>query len=129
MLHTATSLLVPVANASNERLTRFEYPYSGQRQRLACAAKVANCVQVVAPQRVALLSETPTVLHSPECGAYGAKAYTQFATCAAVGYLARRAETRVREVGEAYRENVGNEREPGRCRLKRKTLRGPSGKH
>ena len=33
--------LVLVANASNERLTRFEYPYSGQRQRMVCAAQVA----------------------------------------------------------------------------------------
>ncbi|CAG9249714.1 hypothetical protein PCAR4_260020 [Paraburkholderia caribensis] len=36
---------------------------------------------------------------------------------------------RVRGAGEAYREDVGNEREAGRCRLKRKTLRGPSGKY
>ncbi|CAG9242555.1 hypothetical protein PCAR4_120114 [Paraburkholderia caribensis] len=32
---------------------------------------------------------------------YGAKAYTQFATWAAVDYLARRAATRAREAGEA----------------------------
>ena len=36
--------LVPVANASNKRLTRFNYPYPGQRQRMVCAAQVANCV-------------------------------------------------------------------------------------
>ena len=44
ILHTATSLFVCVANALNERLTRFEYPYQGKRQRMVCAAQVANCV-------------------------------------------------------------------------------------
>src|SRR6266702_2679582 len=43
-LHTAVPWLVLVANASNERLTRFEYPYSGKQQRMVCAAQVANCV-------------------------------------------------------------------------------------
>ena len=43
-LHTAVSLFACVANASNERLTRLEYPYSGKRQRMVCAAQVANCV-------------------------------------------------------------------------------------
>jgi len=33
-----------VANASNERLTHFKYPHQGQRQRMVCAAQVANCV-------------------------------------------------------------------------------------
>jgi len=73
MLHTATSLLALVANASNRCLTRFEYPYSGQRQRLACAAQVANGVQVVAPQRVALLRGGTRALsvRSEACGALG----------------------------------------------------------
>jgi hypothetical protein len=44
ILHTATSWLVPVANASNECLTRFKHPYNGRRQRMVCAAQVANCV-------------------------------------------------------------------------------------
>jgi len=35
---------MPVANASNERLTRFGYPYPVKRQRMVCAAQVANCV-------------------------------------------------------------------------------------
>jgi len=35
---------VLVANALNECLTRFKHPYNGQRQRLVCAAQVANCV-------------------------------------------------------------------------------------
>jgi hypothetical protein len=56
-------------------------------------------------------------------------AYTQFATWAAVDYVTRCAATRAYEVGEAYRENVGNEHEQAYCRVKRKTLRGPSGKH
>ena len=43
-LHTATPLFSCVANASNRRLTRFEYPYSGKRQRMVYAAQVANCV-------------------------------------------------------------------------------------
>ncbi|BCF95590.1 hypothetical protein PPGU19_001590 [Paraburkholderia sp. PGU19] len=60
---------------------------------------------------------------------YGAKAYTQFATWAAEDYLARRAATRAHEAGEANRENVGNARELARCRVKRKTLWGPSGKN
>ena len=56
-------------------------------------------------------------------------AYTLFATWAAVDYLARHSVMRAREAGEAYRENVGNEREQVRCRVKRKTLLGPSGKN
>ena len=76
-----------------------------------------------------LLPETPTLLLSPEWCAYGAKAYTQFATWAAADYLARSATTRADEVSEAYRENVGNAREQARCRVKRKNLWGPSGKH
>ena len=47
-----------------------------------------------------------------------ATAYTQFATWAAVDYLARRAATRVHEAGEAYRESVGNAREQLRYRVK-----------
>jgi len=35
---------MPVANASNERITRFECPYPGKRQRTVWAAQVANCV-------------------------------------------------------------------------------------
>ncbi|MEX3972727.1 hypothetical protein, partial [Paraburkholderia caribensis] len=34
ILHTPAPWLVPVANASNKRLTRFNYPYPGQRQRM-----------------------------------------------------------------------------------------------
>ncbi|BCZ78626.1 hypothetical protein PTKU64_23010 [Paraburkholderia terrae] len=45
-------------------------------------------------------------------------AYTQFATWAAVDYLARHAETREREAGEAQRKSVGNEREQEGCRVK-----------
>ncbi|BCF93516.1 hypothetical protein PPGU16_65830 (plasmid) [Paraburkholderia largidicola] len=56
-------------------------------------------------------------------------AYTQFATWAAVDCLAPHAEAQAREAGEAYRENVGNEFEQVRCRVKRKTRWGPSGKH
>src|ERR1700751_3760031 len=44
-----------VANALNERLTDFKHPHKGKRQRMVCAAQVANCVQVVASYRVALL--------------------------------------------------------------------------
>ena len=76
-----------------------------------------------------LLPETPTLLLSPEWCAYGAKAYTQFATWAAEDYLARRAATRVHEAGEAYRESVGNAREQVRCRVKRGTGWGPSGRY
>ncbi|BFG72911.1 hypothetical protein PTKU46_09440 [Paraburkholderia terrae] len=43
-LHMTAPWSVLVANALNERLTRFEYPYSGKRQRMVCAAQVANCV-------------------------------------------------------------------------------------
>ena len=55
-------------------------------------------------------------------------AYTQFATWAAVDYLARHAETRAREAGEAHRKSAGNERGSRGCRVKRKNLRGPSGR-
>ena len=44
MLHTAAFLFACVANVLNVRLTRFEYRYSGKRQRMVCAAQVANCV-------------------------------------------------------------------------------------
>jgi len=44
ILHTTVPSLVPIANASNERLTRFKHPYSDMRQRMVCAAQVANCV-------------------------------------------------------------------------------------
>src|SRR5690349_19398583 len=44
ILHTPVPSSVLVARASNERLTRFEHPYSGQRQRMVHAAQVANCV-------------------------------------------------------------------------------------
>jgi len=40
----AARLFAYVANASNERLTRFEFPYLGKRRRMVCAAQVANCV-------------------------------------------------------------------------------------
>ena len=43
-LHMTVPWAVLVATASNERLTRFEYPCLGKRQRMACAAQVANCV-------------------------------------------------------------------------------------
>jgi hypothetical protein len=43
---------------------------------------------------------------------------TQFATWAAVDYLARHAETRAREAGEAQRKSVGNEGEQEGCRVK-----------
>jgi len=36
--------LLPVANASNKRLTRFNYPYQVERLRTVYAAQVANCV-------------------------------------------------------------------------------------
>ncbi len=54
---------------------------------------------------------------------------TQFATWAAVEYLARRAVTRVREPGDAHRKSAGNARGSRGCRVKRKNLRGPSGKY
>ncbi|MEM5354466.1 hypothetical protein, partial [Paraburkholderia caribensis] len=57
------------------------------------------------------------------------RADTQFATWAAVDYLARRAEKQVREAGEAHRKSAGNERGSCDCRVKRKNLRGPSGKN
>ncbi|BDC42342.1 hypothetical protein PTKU15_56390 [Paraburkholderia terrae] len=55
-------------------------------------------------------------------------AYTQFATWAAVEYLAWHGGARVREVGDAHRKSVGNAREHVRCRVKRKNLWGPSGR-
>ncbi|BCF91221.1 hypothetical protein PPGU16_42880 [Paraburkholderia largidicola] len=44
ILHAAVHLFAFVANALNVRLTRFEYPRKGQRQRMVYAAQVANCV-------------------------------------------------------------------------------------
>ena len=54
---------------------------------------------------------------------------TQFATWAAVDYLARHAGLRLREAGEAQRKSVGNEHGSRDCRVKRKTLWGPSRKN
>jgi len=47
----------------------------------------------------------------------GTTPYTQFATWAAVDYLAPRAVTRGHEGGEAYGENVGNGRRSRGCRV------------
>ncbi len=75
---------------------------------MVCAAQVANCVQVVAAYSLALLQGGTRAL-SVRSEAFGAQgAYTQFATWAAVDYLARRAVTGVREAGEAHRKSAGN---------------------
>ena len=67
------------------------------------AAQVANCVQVVASYSLALLQGGTRAqsVRSEGCGTQGAD--TQFATWAAVDYLARRAVVREREAGEAHR--------------------------
>jgi hypothetical protein len=85
---------------------------------MVCAAQVANCVQVVASYSVALLPVGTRALsvRSEACGAQGAD--TQFATWAAVDYLARHAETREREAGEVHCKSVGNELESRSCRAK-----------
>ncbi|ALL62844.1 hypothetical protein K788_0005902 [Paraburkholderia caribensis MBA4] len=44
MRHTVARNSLPVANASNERFARVEYPYPVKRQRMVRAAQVANCV-------------------------------------------------------------------------------------
>ncbi|OYD77060.1 UNVERIFIED_ORG: hypothetical protein BDU10_2159 [Burkholderia sp. CF145] len=43
-LRTVARLHRFVANASFKRLTHFQHPYMGSRQRTATAAQVANCV-------------------------------------------------------------------------------------
>jgi len=48
---------MPVANASNERLPRFEYPYPGKRQRMVCAAQVANCVSALGAPHASLQTD------------------------------------------------------------------------
>jgi hypothetical protein len=58
-----------------------------------------------------------------------ATAYIQFATWAAVDYLARRAVTRAYEAGDEHRKSAGNERGSRDCRVKCKNLWGPSGKN
>ncbi|PTB26564.1 hypothetical protein C9I56_22750 [Paraburkholderia caribensis] len=75
---------------------------------MVCAAQVANCVQVVASYRVALLQGGMHAqsVWSEACGA--PRADTQFATWAAVDWLARRAVARECEVGEALIQSVGN---------------------
>jgi hypothetical protein len=96
---------------------------------MVCAAKVANCVLVVAAYSLALLQRLTHALsvRSEACGALGA--YTQFATWAAVDCVARHAVTREGEAGEAHRKSAGNERVSRGCRVKRKTLWGPSGRN
>ncbi len=64
-------------------------------------------------------------LPTPKRHAPDEKAYTQFATWAAANCAARRAATRAQEVGEAYRENVGNDREQVRYGVKRGDVGGP----
>jgi len=44
-------------------------------------------------------------------------AYTQFATWAAVDYLARHAVMQVREAGDEHRKSAGNERGSRGCRV------------
>src|SRR6266702_8460667 len=69
------------------------------------------------------------VRYRSEVRRVGATAYTQFATWAAVEYLARRAVTRARAAGEASIQSVGNKHESRGCRVKRGTGWGPSGKY
>ena len=96
---------------------------------MVCAAQVANCVQVVASYKLALLQGGTRVL-SVRSGACGAqRADTQFATWAALDYLARHAVMRVLEAGDEHRKSVSNERESRSCRVKQGTRWGPSGKH
>jgi len=59
----------------------------------------------------------------------GATAYTQFATWAAVEYLARWAVTWGLEAGEAFIQSVSNGGGSRGCRVKCKNLWGPSGKN
>ena len=82
-------------------------------------------MQVVASYGVALLQGGTHALSvwSEACGA--PRAYTQFATWAAVGCLARHAETQVREAGEALIRGVGNEHQPRYWRVKRRAVGGP----
>ena len=56
---------------------------------------------------------------------YDATTYTQFATWAAAGCLARRVVTRECEAGEAQGESVGNAGEQVRCRAKGGYVGGP----
>ena len=56
-------------------------------------------------------------------------AYTQFATWAAMDYLARRDVVLAREAGEAHIKSAGNEHGSRDCRVKRKTRWGPSGRN
>ncbi|BCF89357.1 hypothetical protein PPGU16_24240 [Paraburkholderia largidicola] len=65
----------------------------------------------------------------PMSGMGSTWAYTQFATWAAVDCLARHAAIREHEVGEAHCKSAGNEHASRGCRVKRKNLWGPSGKH
>ncbi|BCZ79874.1 hypothetical protein PTKU64_35490 [Paraburkholderia terrae] len=65
------------------------------------------------------------LVQSEACGAQGAD--TQFATWAAEEYLAWHTVLRELEAGEAPIKSDGNEHESCGCRVKRKTLWGPSG--
>ncbi len=87
------------------------HPYKGQRQRMIWAAQVANCVWVVAPYNLALLHGGMRVLSVRSEACEALRAYTQFATWAAVDCLARHAVLRVREVGEAHGKSACNEHE------------------
>ncbi|BFG75933.1 hypothetical protein PTKU46_39660 [Paraburkholderia terrae] len=95
---------------------------------MVCAAQVANCVQVVATYTLALLpgGTHAQSVRSDACEAQ--EADTQFATWAAVGCLARHTGVWVREADEALIQSAGNERGSRACRVKCKTLWGPSGK-
>ncbi|BCZ76475.1 hypothetical protein PTKU64_01500 [Paraburkholderia terrae] len=79
--------------------------------------------------RASLRTDSARLPRCKSAEPYDATTYTQFATWAAVEYLAWRAQTRVREAGEAHRKSAGNERGSRGRRVKRKTLWGPSGKH
>ncbi|BCZ82097.1 hypothetical protein PTKU64_57720 [Paraburkholderia terrae] len=116
-----------VANASNVRLTHFEHPFKRWRQRMVSAAQVANYVSAFAPYTYHSGPKSTLGGSGKSTNLCGATTYTQFATWAAVEYLARRAITRVREAGEAPVRSVGNAGKQIRCRVKRKTGWGPSG--
>jgi len=118
-----------VADVLSVRLTRFTRPYySVPCQIVRCRPGGKVCVGSSTPH-ASLRTDSARAPPCKSTTLYDATTYTQFATWAAVDCLARRAVPRELEAGEAHRKDAGNGRGSRGCRVKRKNLWAPSGKH
>ncbi|CAG9244333.1 hypothetical protein PCAR4_1490001 [Paraburkholderia caribensis] len=121
--------LVLVANALTNCITHPKHPYNSKRRRTGMRRPGGKLCAGRSTPPVSLRTDSARVPRCKSPRLPDATTYTQFATWAAVDYLARRAVLREREAGEAHCKSAGNERGSLGCRVKRKNLWGHSGKH